>query len=48
MTETNASFDLMVGIKFPRVNMAVLRPNHACLGELEIVGGGVLTLWEKM
>ena len=43
VTETHTSFDLMVGSKFPRVNKAVLRPNRACLGELEIVVGGVLT-----
>ena len=32
----------MVGAGFPRVERKVLHPVHACLGELEITGGGVV------
>ncbi len=46
VTETGESFDLMVDNRFPRVDRVVMRPVHACFGELEIAGGGVLTLSE--
>ena len=36
----------MVGAGFPRVERKVLRPVHACMGELEIAGGGVMCLSE--
>ena len=45
--ETNKSFDEMVGDKFPRATRTVQRPMHVTLGEMEVRGGGLLSLEAK-
>ena len=46
IVQKNASFNTMAAAGFPRVERKVLRPVHACMGELEIAGGGVMCLSE--
>ena len=46
IVETNESFDRMVGSGFPRKTAIVKHPVHACMGEMQIAGCGILCLRE--
>ena len=44
IVEASEGFSLMVGKGFPRVEKKVLQPVHACMGIMEITGGGIICL----